>query len=149
MDYNSLLVMADFSPDSDEAVDTAAKLAAKFGAKLKVLHIAHDESHMELYVNEDEYSNIRKRIDEEIEAGFTALEERIPSLKEVDWESAIRRGTPYIEGLFEIEEGGYDLLVIGSHGDRGMKRFLYGSTAEKMLRNSPISVHVTKLPKDE
>jgi nucleotide-binding universal stress UspA family protein len=95
-------------------------------------------------VNEKDFAKIRLRIENEANEKFNELENLVPSLKDVTWESVVRRGTPYEEGLIEIEDKDYDLLVIGSHGRRGVKRFLYGSTAEKMLRNSPISVHVTR-----
>jgi nucleotide-binding universal stress UspA family protein len=38
----------------------------------------------------------------------------------------------------------YDLVVIGSRGQTGIKRFLLGSTAERIVRESPCSVLVVK-----
>ncbi|QAR33141.1 universal stress protein [Geovibrio thiophilus] len=144
MEYKKILVMTDFSKDSNLAVETAAALAMKFGAELSVLHVAHDEAHFDLYVFEKELDAINRKIIDEAEASFCRLEEEVPLLKEVTWDSLVRRGVPYEEGLHEIESKSYDLLVIGSHGKRGVKRFLYGTTAEKMIRNCPVSVHVTR-----
>ena len=144
MDYKKILVMTDFSKDSNIAVETAATLAQKFKAELSVLHVAHDEAHFDLYVFERELDSINKKIVEETEAAFNKLEADVPLLKEIAWESLVRRGVPYEEGLLEIENKNYDLLVLGSHGKRGVKMFLYGTTAEKMIRNCPVSVHVTR-----
>lgn len=40
------------------------------------------------------------------------------------------------------EEGRYDLIVTGSHGRRGFRRFFLGSVAEKVVRHAPCSVLV-------
>lgn len=107
--------------------------------------MAYDQSQFQLYINENQYNDIKKKIDAEINEKFECLETDIPELKDIEWESTIRRGTPYIEGLYEMESGDYDLVVIGSHGDGGFKRLVHGSTAGKILRHCPISVHITKM----
>src|SRR5262249_30804866 len=39
-----------------------------------------------------------------------------------------------------VEEHGIDLVVVGTHGRRGLQRFLLGSTAEFIFRNAPCPV---------
>lgn len=46
--------------------------------------------------------------------------------------------------LAELESHDYDLCVMGSHGRRGWRRFLLGSTAELTVRHAPCSVLVTR-----
>jgi len=147
MSYKHILAMTDFSEYSMLAVAEAANIAKCQGAKLTVLHVAYDQSQFQLYINENQYKDIKKKIDQEVNERFDNLENDIPILKDMEWESTIRRGTPYIEGLYEMEEGDYDLVVIGSHGDGGFKRIVHGSTAGKILRHCPISVHITKIKK--
>ncbi|MCG6892475.1 MAG: universal stress protein [Desulfobacteraceae bacterium] len=43
-----------------------------------------------------------------------------------------------------MENGKYDLVFAGSHGRSDLKKIVMGSTAEKVLRRSPISVFVTR-----
>jgi len=145
MSYKHILTLTDFSDYSKKAVEEAAKIAQCKGSKLTVLHVAHDQSQFSLYINESQYEEIKKKIDQEIEEKFIKLEEDIPVLKEMEWESYVRRGTPYIEALYEMEEGDYDLVVIGSHGEGGFKRIVHGSTAGKILRHCPISILITKM----
>ena len=40
-----------------------------------------------------------------------------------------------------------DLIVMGSHGDKGFDRFLLGSVSESVVRHAPCSVQVVRLPK--
>ena len=148
MEYKHILALTDFSKFSDKSVEFAAKLAKLFGSELTVLHVAHDESNFGMYLSAEEYNNIKEKIDKEVTDKFNELESKIPALKDVDWTVKVRRGTPYIESLIEIEENGYDLAVLGSHGETGLRRFFYGSTTEKILRNCPISLHVTKPEED-
>jgi nucleotide-binding universal stress UspA family protein len=58
----------------------------------------------------------------------------------------IRRGEPGQEILKEIREGKYDLVILGSHGKRGLSRFLLGSVSQEVSRSAPISVLVVKAP---
>ena len=142
--YNHILAMTDFSEDSVYSIKIAAELAKFYNAKLTILHVAHDESQLKIVLNDKEYDDIKKRLTKEIDKEFDALLVKIPTLKELDVETVIRRGVPYVEGLLEIEKDLYDLVVLGSHGRTGVKKFFYGSTAEKIARRSTISVHITR-----
>ena len=39
-----------------------------------------------------------------------------------------------------------DVIVIGSHGRRGLDRLLLGSVAESVVRHAPCSVHIVRVP---
>jgi nucleotide-binding universal stress UspA family protein len=45
-----------------------------------------------------------------------------------------------------VREHGQDLLVVGSHGRRGVQRLLLGSVAERVAREAPCSVLVVRAP---
>ena len=48
--------------------------------------------------------------------------------------------------LREIKNTGCDLVVIGTHGRRGLRRALLGSDAESVLRESPVPVLLVRAP---
>jgi len=144
--YKNILVMTDFSIDSDNAVKTAGIMAKKLGAKLFILHVIHDESKLNTYISSRIYDTIKKKIDKETTELYEKMEDRIPEITGVDYKKILRRGIPAEECLLEISKGDCDLVVIGSHGKNGLKKFVMGSTAEKILKKSAISVHVTKIP---
>ncbi len=142
--YKNILVMSDFSEDSDFSVQTACELAKTFGSKLFVMHVGHLDPSFVVLLDDEDLKKVERRMDESVENEFIALEKRIPCIKEVGYTRIYRRGVPYEEGLKEVETGKYDLLVLGSHGRSGIKRFFYGGTTSKLARRSPISTLITR-----
>ncbi|MFP4590410.1 MAG: universal stress protein [Halobacteriales archaeon] len=55
-----------------------------------------------------------------------------------------RQGRPDRAIIQELEEGDFDLVVLGSHGREGVSRVLLGSVAEKVVRRSPVPVLVVR-----
>ncbi len=143
--YKNIIVMTDFSKDSDYAVKIACELAKKFDSSLYVFHVAYLDPGFTVLIDEQELAKVEKKMDESVENEFITLEEKIGCLNDVNYKRVYHRGVPYEEGLKEIETGKYDLLIIGSHGKRGIKKFFYGSTAAKLTRRSPISTLITRL----
>jgi len=58
----------------------------------------------------------------------------------------IRLGVPARELADLAREVGADLLVVGTHGRRGMRRLFLGSVAERVLRAAPCPVLVARAP---
>ena len=146
MDYKNVLVLTDFSKDSEDALKDAVKFAEKFGSHLTILHVVQDESNLSFVLSDSEYRNVENKLESHAKEMFTALEVKIPGLKDLKYETKTRKGIPYIGCLFEIESGNYDLVFAGSRGRSNLKQVFVGSTAEKIMRRSPISVFMTRSP---
>jgi len=58
-------------------------------------------------------------------------------------------GDPKSEILDESAKWGADLIVIGSHGWKGLNRFLLGSVSEAVARHATCSVEIVRLPQRE
>jgi nucleotide-binding universal stress UspA family protein len=58
----------------------------------------------------------------------------------------IVQGDPKILIIENAEAWGADLIVLGSHGRRGLKRFLLGSVSETVMRHAHCSVEIVRLP---
>lgn len=61
--------------------------------------------------------------------------------------SDVRVG-PVAQGILDAIEPG-DMIVMGSHGRSGLKRWMLGSVAEEVLRHSPVPVLMVKLSHDD
>ncbi|WP_121743529.1 universal stress protein [Natronorubrum halophilum] len=59
-------------------------------------------------------------------------------------ETDVVTGEPDHRIVAQAEEESVDLIVIGSHGQKGVSRVLLGSVAEKVVRRSPIPVLVVR-----
>ncbi len=60
--------------------------------------------------------------------------------------STVRPGDPRHGIVDAAKEWGADLIVLGSHGRRGVDRFLIGSVSEAVVRHAPCSVEVVRMP---
>ena len=142
--FQNLLVPIDFSEDSFYALEHGIRLAEKFNATLFILYVNHDESMLFHYLNEEEYEKIRKKALEEAKQQLEKLIEKFPELRDIDCHYNVRRGVPYVEIIEEIEEKPIDLVIIGSHGRTGAKKFFFGGTAEKVARRANTNIMITR-----
>lgn len=144
MKIKKILAPIDFSEFSDHALSHALFLAEKQNAQLTLLHvyILHQEN-----MNEEsfvlEYEKFVKRKEEEI---FGLLQEhnKKANVKGISIDSQVVRGFSAAGAILEyINEYEFDVVVMGTHGRTGLKKWLYGSVAEKIVRLSPIPVLTT------
>lgn len=141
MEFKNILVPVDFSEFSDKAIETAFNLAERFQAKITLAHVIvlfqedfDEESRFQEY--EDFVKKREGRAQQQVQLRHgKAVERKIPV------NSVLLRGFAPTDALLEhIEEKEYDLVVMGTHGRTGLKHFVQGSVAEKMVRVAPIPV---------
>jgi nucleotide-binding universal stress UspA family protein len=81
------------------------------------------------------YRDLEKSAQKELEK-FAC--EKMQDCKDVEY--TVLRGIPH-EGILKFaQEKNIDLIVIATHGRKGLDRFLFGSTAEKVVRYAPCPV---------
>lgn len=85
----------------------------------------------------------------EVDAATRRLEEQAQRLKHGQWrvETLVRKGEPADQIIEVAGELDVDLIVIGSHGWRRVKRFLLGSVSQKVVEYAPCSVLVVRMKK--
>jgi nucleotide-binding universal stress UspA family protein len=59
---------------------------------------------------------------------------------------AVEAGDPKVRIIDHAKEWRADLIVVGSHGLRGLSRFLMGSVSEAVTRHAGCSVEVVRIP---
>ena len=140
----SILVAVDFSQNSRQAVQYAHVLARRLGASLRMLHCYEppgfaygnrDASAGPTYVVEEE----RSAVQAELERWCTSSEWSSPPIA-----SRFVEGAPVKTILSEAEPD--DLIVMGTHGRGGLARFLVGSVAYGVLKQSRKPVLVIPIP---
>ena len=129
--FRNILFATDFSPSSTTALPYAAAIARHFGAKLNLAYVIPTDAYDLMPAAERDLAleNMRRHVEEQM-AGLrgTSL------LKGLPHEVLIDHGNvwPMISVMVEKQE--IDLIVIGTHGRRGVEKLLLGSTAEEILR---------------
>lgn len=136
----------DGSSPSDAAISFAVSLAAKHGADLLFIHAVDDPAIMAATGNMpfDPMPTIAAL---ESTGGnlLNAAAERA-NLEHVHAETRLVHGDPVQAILDGARDWNADLIVMGTHGRRGLQHFFLGSTAERVLQRSSLPVLITKEP---
>jgi nucleotide-binding universal stress UspA family protein len=131
-----ILCPVDFFSASEAAVHYAAGLAANYGATVHLVHVITP-----IAAGAYEYAvNTTEIIKSLEETSMHEIERLVASVKDagVDAERDLLVGDPYDEIKRMIDVLKPDLIVMGTHGRRGVERWFMGSTTEKLLRDSPV-----------
>lgn len=126
-----ILVPVDLSDNSSLAVDYAATLAAKFGARVRLLHVIEKFTYSVTDTIQvvDHFSALRAIAEPLVEGLRETLAQRGAAA-----DAEIRTGTAYAEILDEEKRFRPDLIVMGTHGRTGLAHVLLGSVAERIVR---------------
>jgi len=136
--YDHILVPTDGSEHADRAADHATLLAEAFDATVHLLRIVDIEAVAGPFSAggvDDDY--VEQRTVDEREA---LAEQQAKLAESVQVEATVATGNPAEEILEHVRETDIDLVVMGTHGRRGLRRYLTGSVAERVLRLSPVPV---------
>lgn len=138
----NILVATDFSALGEHAVETAFSLAEQLGSTVHVMHVFTLQGEAELArLPPQALREAEQRAARRLQA--LADEARPASaLGRV----IMRNGDPAPMILLTSEDVVADLIVVGTHGRRGLGRLLMGSTAESVLRQARCPVMVVKQP---
>ena len=136
--FTHILVATDFGEPADRALEFAIAIASKFDAKLTVFHANGVPAFAYAFYAEGlswPTAEITKEATRELEVFLRKAKERYPKA-----EAAVVAGEPWQAILEAARERRADLIVMGTHGRRGISRVLLGSVAEKVVRLSPVPV---------
>ncbi|MFW6051683.1 MAG: universal stress protein [Myxococcota bacterium] len=139
------LVGVDFSPASRAAVQLARKLAEPAGAQLVLTHTVPPTGLPEDDTREPTWRQLlREESRKQAEAELRSLAADEGGGADIHQGERASYGPPAEELCRAASETSADLLVLGSHGKKGLTRLLLGSTAERCLRRADIPVLVVK-----
>lgn len=139
----NILVPIDFSKGASRAFDVAIDLGAKLGAKVTALHVYELPA---VGTPEGVFSpppDLAAQIFASTEKALeTAVEARKIDAKKrgIELASMLKTGEARGTILAAAKEIGADLVVMGTHGRRGLVHVLLGSVAEYVVRTSPVPV---------
>lgn len=134
-----VLVPTDFSPGAEPALARGVDLARQLNAELYLLHVALLAEGSPMYpLFQTASSNVEAILTQVQESALNRLEElrnqiELPSRVHAQ----VKHSTSVAPTVTRYaREQGIDLIAIGTHGWRGMRRFLLGSVAEEVVREA-------------
>jgi nucleotide-binding universal stress UspA family protein len=146
MKVSKILAPVDFSAGSRIAVEYAVALAKALNSTVTLFH-AHEMP--------GSMNSIVPGADNEVDAGLerAAAMQRLEAMraemqKETDVEIRVmvQRGSPAKEIVSYSLSGGFDMIVMGTHGRTGLKRVVMGSVAEAVVRRALCPILTVHLP---
>lgn len=143
-----ILLAVDESKFSEAAVHAVLAQVRPHETEVRILHVLEPPSLLigrELGTFDPELESVWSAMRDQAKALVEKTEEKLraagfsvsPSLQEGDPKSKI---------IDVAKEWKADLIVLGSHGRKGMQRFLLGSVAESVVRHSDCSVEIVRIP---
>ena len=139
-----ILVPIDFSDCSLDALEYAVLVAQRAKAAIKLLHVLEPVSYgLDFtFLHVTEQKHMREVITERLSGLVSAL-----ASAQVTSEFLVRGGLPGDSILDEARAQPADMIIMGTHGRRGLSHAFCGSVAESVLRKSNCPVLTVRSPK--
>lgn len=140
--YDRILVPTDGSDPASAATEHALAVAERFGATVDALYvadvdgIAHEAPGLGLEA-------LRDALRTEGETATTAVVERAEE-RGVDVTNSVVEGVAEDAIVDYASDEGVDLIVMGTHGRRGLDRYLVGSVTERVVRRTEVPTLVVR-----
>ena len=141
-EFKKILFPVDLSESSAKIVPYVQSVAKKFDAKIHILFVARVFDYFTgIYVpvpsittmGKDIIDGAEKRLYEFLDEHFSAF----PNTK-----TAVVAGDASEEIIKYIEEQHIDLVIMGTHGRKGMDKIIFGSVADRIVKTAPVPVMV-------
>ncbi|MBZ0155289.1 MAG: universal stress protein [Alphaproteobacteria bacterium] len=139
--YKTILVAFDGSEFSRSALREASLRTRRYGGKVIMVHA--------VYFDEEEFGAAPEQLEKRFDLGrkicFQAKEE-VSSEYGIAVESVICQGDPPEVITAMARERGADLIALGTHGRKGLRRMLMGSVTSQVVLDAPCDVMVVRKP---
>jgi nucleotide-binding universal stress UspA family protein len=140
--FKKILFPVDLSPASIKVVPYVQTMASTHGARIHLLFVARVFDYFtSMYVPHPSVSQFEKEVIEGAEKRlYEFAEEHFKGIDGV--KVKVAAGDPSDEILGYIGAMGIDLVIMGTHGRRGLDKIMFGSVAERVVKSSPVPVMV-------
>lgn len=139
-EFKDILFPIDFSESSKKILPYVLTLSQAFGSTVHLLYVVRDLKyltsfhvpHPSLTLIENEIAESSQKMMEKV------CEEELQGCPR--FVKKILIGDPAHEIIQYAQEEKIDLIIMGTHGRKGLEKALFGSVAEKVVKNSPVPV---------
>jgi nucleotide-binding universal stress UspA family protein len=136
-----VLVAYDGSKPSKKALDKAVEISTKLRAELMLLAVT--EPVCPIGITEKDCAKMDEILKKETEGILDNIKNELEK-KALKIRTLVRKGSPADEIVKLAEKEDVDMIVLGSHGRHGAKKFFLGSVSERVSAHAPCSVVIVK-----
>lgn len=142
--FRQIVVATDFSAGAEHAVRVACELSRVYSAPLTLIHVC-DPTSPPLPEGWTLYMPAQmSRLWEDLERHLAAAAREARAAGATCVTTQLLEGLPAAEIVRCAKDGGHDLIVIGSHGRKGVARVLLGSVAARVVQTAECPVLTVK-----
>jgi nucleotide-binding universal stress UspA family protein len=140
-----VLLAVDDSKFSDAALQAVIAQFSPQGTEVLVLHVVEP---ITLSSPPQMSSSYTPELETQVKESRELVEREVQKLRGAGFKThgAVETGDIRGKILDAAAESGTDLIVLGSHGRKGVQRFLLGSVAENVARHAKCSVQIVRIP---
>lgn len=141
--YRRILVPVDGSPTSNKALVAALNIARDGDGRVRLVHVLDELTYLTGFEASGEVFTLLRQAGERVLADAAEVARSAGVNAEMQFidEAGVRLGDAVARAAGEWEA---DLVVVGTHGRRGVQRALMGSGAEQIIRLAPVPVLVIR-----
>ncbi len=143
--FKHILVPVDGSPTSLSAVDAAAAMATAFGSTVTAIYVIDPYPFTgvgaDFSYGQDQYL---KAAHAEADSALGAVSSRLDGSGTVVNTRIVESHTPWRGILDAVADAGADIIIMGSHGRRGLEKLVLGSVAQRVLTHAKVPVLVVQ-----
>lgn len=141
-EFRKILYPVDFSESSTKIVPYVRSVAEKFGSNVYLLFAARVFDYFtSIYVPHPSINKFEKELIDGAEKRlYEFVDEHFKDFPTT--KTAVVAGDAAEQILNYIEEQRIDLVIMATHGRKGMDKIIFGSVAERVVKNSPAPVMV-------
>jgi len=141
-DFKKILFPVDLSESSAKIVPFVKSLASRYDARVHLLFVARVFDYFtSMYVPHPSVSQFEKEVIEGAEKRlYEFADEHFAAPASA--KTQVVAGDPSEEILGYIAAHGIDLVVMGTHGRKGLDKVIFGSVAERVVKSAPVPVMV-------
>ncbi|MDP4286075.1 MAG: universal stress protein [Bacteroidota bacterium] len=153
-----ILIGLDYDPAAQKIAEKGYELAKSMNAQVILLHVISDYKYYSALdyspiLGYDSFSNLgalqANTVDELKAAAQRYLDTTKNHLGDATIQTVVNEGDFGEAILDTAKKMNVDIIVMGTHGRRGLDKILMGSVAEKVLRHSSIPLYIIPTKKEE
>ncbi len=137
-EIDKIVVPVDFDQHTNKLVDFAVSMAQKLSARILFLHVSEGFEGIARFEHpsiEEIDKSLRQHAENEMSTLLARVRERCPACT-----GKVINGY-VVDGIIEVtrtEQG--KMIIIGTHGAKGINKILLGSVAERVVKDAPCPV---------